>query len=499
MRILGMTILLGLSLGAWPAPLHAQVPGEAEKAVRQDTIVALSLDEAVRRALNQSEEIRLARSQMQLAEAQVAITRSQALPQINANLGYTRTFASPFDFGGTEEVPDAFANLPFGRENAFVATISGSQILYSGGRVGSALEIARSFREATRLNLVEETAEIELQVRSAYYQALLARAVEQATDAALAQAEAFLEHERLRLRAGRASELEVLRAEVARDNLRPQLVQARNAAEIALLNVKRLTDVPMSQPVALTSELEVPSRDELADVRLEPEVLTAQRAAILAAAQQVEIREEQVDIARGAFLPNVVLQTNYGRQLYPSSAFDFDSDWRTDWTATLGVQLPIFTGGRRGAEVAQARVELDRARLQLAQLEDAVQLQYQQALGEKQRASEAISARQTTVQVAQRVYDLTVLRYNQGLATQLEVNDARLALLQARTNLAQAITDYHLADAGVTRAVADAGAGAPTRPAEIPDAQPAPPPAGASRPGPPAPTVPPAPPGPDLH
>ena len=50
--------------------------------------------------------------------------------------------------------------------------------------------------------------------------------------------------------------------------------------------------------------------------------------------------------------------------------------------------------------------------------------------------------------VAQRVYDLTVLRYERGLATQLEVTDARLSLLQARSNLAQAIADYHIADTG---------------------------------------------------
>ena len=54
----------------------------------------------------------------------------------------------------------------------------------------------------------------------------------------------------------------------------------------------------------------------------------------------------------------------------------------------------------------------------------------------------------TTAQSAQRVYDLTVLRYDRGLATQLEVSDARLSLLQARSNLAQAIADYHIADTG---------------------------------------------------
>ena len=54
---------------------------------------------------------------------------------------------------------------------------------------------------------------------------------------------------------------------------------------------------------------------------------------------------------------------------------------------------------------------------------------------------------------AQRVYDLTVLRYEKGLATQLETSDARLALLQARTNLAEAISDYYVADAQMRKAL----------------------------------------------
>ncbi|HSL70484.1 MAG TPA: TolC family protein, partial [Longimicrobiales bacterium] len=105
------------------------------------------------------------------------------------------------------------------------------------------------------------------------------------------------------------------------------------------------------------------------------------------------------------------------------------------------------------AGIDQARVEFRQAQLQLAQLRENVQLQYEQAAGERRRAASAIAARQQTVTQAQRVYDLTVLRYDRGLATQLEVSDARLALLQARTNLAQALTDFYIADATVRRAL----------------------------------------------
>jgi outer membrane protein TolC len=111
--------------------------------------------------------------------------------------------------------------------------------------------------------------------------------------------------------------------------------------------------------------------------------------------------------------------------------------------------------------MAQAKVELRRAELQLTQLREVVDLQYEQALGEKERIRATIAARQRTVEQAQRVYDLTVLRYEQGLATQLEVSDSRLALLQARTNLAQALADFYISDAGVTGATPGSGNVAP--------------------------------------
>ena len=448
--------------------------------------ISLTLQEALQRAYSQSEEIRLAQNQVELADAEVRNVRAGALPQINANLGYTRTFESQFSGGGTFELPDSlkfepdstasvadrlryledkapiagleglgllFGNLPFGQEHAYAATIGGSQLLFSGGRTGAALQAARLFRETARLNLQEQQADIELQVRTAYYRALFAQELERIAQAAVDQAERFLEQERLREQTGAASELDVLRAEVALANLRPQRVAGRNAEEIATLDLKRLLNVPASQPVKLTTTLEIPSEAALAGV---PDTLrdVSDRAAIAAAERNVRMRELGVRIARGAFFPDISVSVNYGKLGYPTDPFNWGGlEWRTDWAATLGVRVPIFDGLRRNAQLDQAQVQLSNARLQLAQLREGVQLQYQQAVGERRRAQEEIAARQQTVTQAQRVYDLTVLRYDRGLATQLEVSDARLALLQARTNLAQALSDFYVAEATVNRAL----------------------------------------------
>lgn len=470
------------------AVLLAACTSQASGQTQRDT-AALSLEEALARATQRSEEVHLARTQVDIARAQVREAWAGALPQINGHLGYTRTFESQFNTGGFE-LPDSlkfepdstktlaervkyledkapaagiggigllFSNLPFGQENQYSATLSGQQLLFSGGRTGAALAIAKNFREFAELQLNEQLAEIDLSVRSAYFRALFAQELQRISEAAVAQAERFLEQERLRERTGATSELDVLRAEVALANLRPQLVQAANAAEIAALDLKRMINVSATQPLKLTTQLTVPGGVALAhDEAAEREALT-RRAAIAAAERTVRMRELAVRIARGAFLPSISVGMNYGKTAFPADPFRLGgADWRSDWNATVSMNVPIFDGLRRNAQLNLAQTQLSQAQLQLAQLREGVELQYQQAVGERQRAATAIAARQTTVTQAQRVYDLTVLRYDRGLATQLEVSDARLALLQARTNLAQALSDFYVAEATVTRSIGGA-------------------------------------------
>jgi outer membrane protein len=479
----------GVALAAL-LPFAAVSAQSASPSARADTL-PVSLANAIEIAADRSQEVRLAQSQVRLAEAQVGAARASALPQVDARVGYTRTFASPFSGGGTFTLPDSlrfepdtnaalidrvryledhaptaglgglgslFGNLPFGREHTYNAALIASQPLYAGGRVGAALRIAGEFLDAARYNLKEQTADIELQVRAAYYRARLATELVGISQAALDQAERFLRTERLRREAGTGSELDVLRAQVSVANLQPPLIQATNDAEVATLDLKRLIDVPLERPVVLTTPLDVPESIAAVDTALAYQRL-ANRAAIAAQERQVAIREAQVKIARSGYLPSVDLSLNYGRQLYPTAAFRLNEQWRSDVFATVSVSVPLFHGGRTRAEVAQAQVEVEQERLRLAQLRESVQLSYQRALGERERSRASIAARQLTVEQAQRVYDLTVLRYEQGLASQLEVSDARLSLLQARTNLAQAVADFHIADATLARAT-----GAPMAP-----------------------------------
>ncbi|MBM3907889.1 MAG: TolC family protein [Gemmatimonadetes bacterium] len=434
-------------------------PLAAQQAPPTDT-VRISLDEALARAGQVGEEARIARATVDVAATQVKAARSAALPALDGSFMYVRTYASPFRMKSSSSAPPdsslapiakLFSNLPFGRDNQYTASLTATQAIFSP-RLGSALRIANFYQSASRFGLREQLAESEYQVRTAYVNAQLAAELEASAREAVVQATRFLEQERLRLQAGTGSELDVLRAEVGLENLKPQLIDAQNAAALAALDLKRLINVPLTAPIILTTRLTAPPAR--AEERLDPTTVAAQRGAVQAEEQNVRIANEMVKQAIAAYIPSLDFRMSLGRLMYPQETFGLNGrDWLTDWNASLTVSVPLFSGFRRNATLSQARIGLQQEQYKLAQLREAVQLQYQQALGERARAAAAISARQRTVDQAQKVYDLTVLRYDQGLATHLEVSEARLGLLMARTNYAQAVAQYHIADAGLQRAL----------------------------------------------
>lgn len=472
----------------WRALLLAPLVATSLTAQTASDSLALSLDEALRAVLGRSQEALLARSEVGIAEQQVRAARSAALPALSGAINYTRTYETPFRGGGIT-LPDSlrftpdstasladrvsylernagnaglagfgalFNNLPFGQLNTYVATLTASQTLYAAGKVGAALRIADEYKDATQLGVTEQLSELELRTRTAYVRAQLAQELERIAALAVAQADSFLAQEHLRLETGVASELDVLRAEVSAENLRPDLVQARNAAAVATLDLKAMLDIAPQTPLRLTTVLDAPEASvRAADSTFRAEELS-DRPALKAAERRVAIRRQQLRIARAGHLPTVNLRVNYGRQAFPQTVFGFDGvTWRNDFNAVVGIVVPMFAGFRVDAEAEQAKVALAQEELRLAQLREGVALQYTLAVGERERAAASLAARERTVAQAGRVHDLTVLRYEQGLATQLEVSDARLGLLRARTALAQATADYHLAAAAVVRALGE--------------------------------------------
>ncbi|HEX9106588.1 MAG TPA: TolC family protein [Longimicrobiales bacterium] len=504
MRTRAWVLAAALALAQLPGVAAAQQgkPGASAKAAPGATsrvgeqtrggVTELTLSDALARALEQSPDVRTAEAQVQYAEAQSKAAWSNALPQFNTQLAYSRALRSVFQNVGFT-LPDSmkfdpnsslpldqrvkyledktgyaalgalgslFSNMPFGRANTWIAGLTITQPIFTGGRIHSGISIAGSAADAARFGLDETRSEMALQVKVGYYDAQLADRSVAIMQQSVELAREHLRQVNLRYDAGRASELDTLKAAVDLANLEPQLLAVRNGRELAFLNLKRLLKLPADAQLALTTELKPRTRAGQPVVAVQlPSVADAQgeldgRGAMQAASRAVDIGHSQVSMARAAFLPTVAFSGNFNRQAYPSSiSFPKGDEWRDDWSVALAVQFPLFQGLKRTADLDAAHAQLRQAQVQHDNLRDAVRIQYQQAWGEFERGKAQVDAAARTAAAAQKVYDLTELRYSEGLATQLDVSSARLALQQARINEAQAYHDAYAALARAERAL----------------------------------------------
>jgi outer membrane protein TolC len=159
----------------------------------------------------------------------------------------------------------------------------------------------------------------------------------------------------------------------------------------------------------------------------------------------VRAQQELVRVAKSQRLPSLTLSSQYGGVAYPTGGLPGSSDFRTNWTVTVGTSIPIFTGGRiRGDElIAQANLAESRARLQ--QVREFASLDARVALNALNQAAASWEASRGTAEQATRAYTIAEVRYREGISTQLELNDSRILVEQAVANRALAARNLQIA------------------------------------------------------
>lgn len=422
-----------------------------------------------------NESVAIARSQLRSAQQQITSARSSLFPQLSAQLNYSRAIRLPFRLGGVA-IPDSlrfapdstrsfaerlsyleqrtpsaalgalgglFTNVPIGQRNTYLGTLNVSQSLFDW-RAVAGLKAAREIERSQSVQLSDRTLDVVLQIVVAYNSAVLNERLAAIAASAFEEADKQYAQVKLREAAGNASRLEVLRAAVDRDNLEPQRIQALNARDLAALELKRLIDVPLTMPLRLVDTL---SAEALRPVPAEvldaiAENAPRRRPSLELARRLIAINEQRVAAAKAASLPTVSLTGAFGKQAFPAAGLPSRGELRDNWLVGVGVNIPIFSGGQRTADVRDAEELLRQSRLQLAQAEKQATLDLTQQRAEIGRAQAAIDARRQTARQAAESYELTVLAYEKGNTTALQVSDARLQWRQAQVNEAQAVFDY---------------------------------------------------------
>jgi outer membrane protein len=468
--------------------IRAQVAPAAPAAAQARTI---SLDEAVRTAEAQSEAIRIARAGVRRAQGQQYQARSQRLPQLNGSASYTRTLASQFDVGGSAPAVDttkppapptpcdqylldatattaerlagledasrcalgqnpfsSFGNLGFGAKNQYNAGLSFSQNLFSGGRIMAQNSVANAGRRSAEIELTAQRAQLRLDVTQAYFDAALADRLVALAESSAVQTDKVLRQTQLARTVGNVSEFELLRAQVSSANQRPIVIQRQSDREVAYLRLKQLLNLPLENPVQLTTMVDDPgaiSTAVAAAASISSDTAALDRATVRQAAASIDAQRGLLKVAKAQRFPTLALTSQYGKVAFPLTGFPGSGDFRTNWTVALGTQVPLFTGGRIKGDQMVAEANVREAQARYDQLREFASLDSRVTINNLLQAREAWQASLGTAEQASRAYSIAEVRYREGISTQLELNDARILLEQAVVNRALAARNLQVA------------------------------------------------------
>ena len=442
----------------------------------------LSLSDAMRLAEQRSKTLRIAEAGLSRARGQRYQARSQLLPQLNGTAAYQRTLESQFqaiskraDDGSssgadTSSSGSDLANSPiakiFAAPSTVILGLTLTQNLFTAGKVTAATKGAEAAERAAMAGVSSARAQLVLEVAQAYYNATAADRMASIADSTLAQAERALNQTTLARQVGTSAEFDLLRARVTRDNARPQVIQAHASRDIAYLRLRQLLGVSLSGPMTLTT----PVRDDLtaeqamaqtagtvlmAPVALPrenssatPDTTVNNRVAVKQAADALEAQRYALQAARWERLPSIQLSSNYQRFGYPADGTLLPNSFGLfypNWTASMGISFPVISGGRIKGDKMVAQANYLEAQERLQQARQGAELDARVSISQYEQAQAAYAASAGTDEQAAKAYQIAEVRFREGVSTQLEIDQSRTQLQQARMNRVTAARDFELA------------------------------------------------------
>jgi HAE1 family hydrophobic/amphiphilic exporter-1 len=418
--------MLSLAIGTH---LQAQSP-EAAKGPQ-----IVTLEQALQIALEKNKDIQKAKEYRNQVEGRYVEERAAALPQFVLQGSFTRS---------RDESMKVFGRTYPLEQEVLSGGVGVSQVLYSFGQVGAAIRAAKvGLKTAEDQLLLYQQAALK-EVSSAFYDALLSKELFALARQNLSQKMRHQDEARKKFTAGTATEYDILAAEVAVENARPDVIRTENLVRITRDRLRFLLGLEgreLEVQGTLLSALATPPSFEQCLA-----LAWKNRPELSGIKHRIGMSEELVKIYKAMNKPRLDLKAGYGwKQL---DILTTQGEGPT-WSAGIYLTFPFFDGMRTQGKVAQAKSELASLKIEETKLIDAIVLQTQEAINAVRESGEIVKGLSGTVAQAQKLLSMAEKGYEFGVKTKLDVDDAELNLMLAQSNLAKARRDHLTAQANL--------------------------------------------------
>lgn len=427
----------------------------------------LTLDEALNYAYTNSASMKNAQLDIRIAKQDVNVTKAQGLPQLNAAVNYTNNFAVATVFlpaeagaafggggngGGQAPASDEELALRFGIQHQANATLTASQMLFDGSYfIG--LKASRVYQDLTRKDYEMTKSNIAEQVSKAYYTALVNEERRQLVGSNLNRIDSLLRETKLLFENGFVEKIDVDRIKVQFNNIKTELDRIDRLSELSLILLKYQMGMSIDQEIILAESIQ--------DIDLDADPLETydlsyinrpDYARLMVNRDLVELDMKNYQVQ---YLPKITLNANYG---YNTGADQFSrvtdfSRWFELGSAGVNLNLPIFDGLRKHHQIQKSKLQLQQIENATQLLKNTIDLEVVQARVQLENSVANLDIQQENLALAREVYDVTRIKYQEGVGSNLEVVDAETSLKQAETNYYSALYDALIARVDLKKAM----------------------------------------------
>jgi len=420
----------------------ASIPFAARAAPTPAPVLHMTLADALRTAAANNLTYQAALADQKAAAARVVQASAGRSPSLTAAYAREHTQSA-----GSFKIPSptGTVNFPISATNYDNVTETINWAIYSGGAIEAGVGQAAAGFAAAQSAVAATRADVISDTTNDYFQLIQTRKAASIADQAVGVAQDDLKTAREQYDAGTAARADVLREEVTLSDAQLRQVQADNDAALANASLANLLNVDLGSTIDADETLDIAApqfdlQEVLSDAHAHRPEVASSRAA-------VEIAEDAVRAARSGTLPTIALQVQ-NASLTPN----FENIPQPQLSETLSVTWKLFDGGLTHGKVAEASADVDKAKINLQQLENGVDLEVRRAYLNYAAAQASLVAARSGQTSADENLRVTRIRFRAGVGTSLELSDALLADTQAQTQFVTAQANLRVALVTLQRA-----------------------------------------------
>lgn len=396
----------------------------------------LSLEEAQDYAVNQNRSLKNADLAVQKAYAQRWQTIASMLPSVDMSwafqsmMGYEmemRTGKNPMT---GEEMVTKIA-MPDNGTLGITASIG-----INGQAIVGAL-LNNIAIDMQRLNLEQSEDNLRANVKSSYASVLVLEDVVKLLDSSLKNIEELAVMTQRSVEVGAAEQTQADQILVRVNTLKNNINANKRSTQLAINALKVLLNVPVETELTLTTPLRDLLSPEAVLALLGREFNIANNLSYQTLAKNVELAKTNVHMAGWAYGPTVGVGYQYSKKDYFGGKAGFNMTPPN--ALSVQVSMPLWSSGKRAAGVVEKKIALEEARNTFAETTDNLGIQNEQLRYNLQNAYETFTNEQENMSVTQRVFDNTSLKFQQGVASNLELVNASNDLITAQSTYVQAV------------------------------------------------------------